>query len=59
VGADQAGEAVVDVGPLLARGDGLEVGGRHLDMELEVALVAEVDYLNSLRMSLRLMRTFD
>ena len=41
--ADQLGEAVVDVAPLLAGGDGLEVGRRHLDRQVEVALVAEVD----------------
>ncbi len=43
VGADQPGETLVDVGPLLASGDGLEVGGRHFEVQLEVALVAEVD----------------
>ena len=43
VGADQAGEAVVDVGPLLLGRDGLEVGRRHFDVEVDVALVAEVD----------------
>ena len=40
---DELGEAVVHVAPLLAGGDGLEVGGRDLDLEFEVALVAGVD----------------
>ena len=40
---DQIGEAVVDVIPLLAGGDGFEVGGGRFDGEVQVALVAEVD----------------
>ena len=40
---DEVGEAVVDVVPLLAGGDGFEVGGGRFDCEIQVALVAEVD----------------
>ena len=40
--AHQLREAVVDVGPLLARGHGLEVARRRLHVQLEVALVPEV-----------------
>ena len=40
---DEVGEAVVDVVPLLAGGDGFEVGGWGLDGEVEVALMAEID----------------
>ena len=40
---DEVGEAVVDVVPLLAGGDGFKVGGWGLDGEVQVALVAEVD----------------
>ena len=40
---DQVGEAVVDVVPLLAGGDGFEVGGGRLDGEVQIALMAEVD----------------
>jgi hypothetical protein len=43
VGTDQLGDPVVELAPLLPAGDGLEVGGRDLDVELDVALVAEVD----------------
>ena len=40
---DQLGDALVDLAPLLGRGDRLEVSRRQLDGEVEVALVAEVD----------------
>ena len=40
---DQLGDAVVDVGPLLAGRDGLQVGRRHFDREVEVAPVPDVD----------------
>src|SRR5207247_109397 len=40
---DELGKAVVHVAPLLAGGDGLEVCGRDLDLDFEVALVAGVD----------------
>ena len=42
MGADQLRQAVVDVTPLLGGADGLEVGRRHLDAYVEVALVAGV-----------------
>src|SRR6185503_16994428 len=41
--ANEPREAVVDVAPLLTGGDGFEVGGRHFDLQVEVALVTEVD----------------
>ena len=40
---DQRGEPVVDVAPLLARADRLEIGRRYLDRDIEVTLVAGVD----------------
>ncbi len=45
VAGDQLGEPVVDVGELLLRRHRFEVARRHLDVQLEVALVAEVDHL--------------
>ena len=34
---DERGEPVVDLAPLLVRRDGLQIGARHLDREIEVA----------------------
>src|SRR5688500_16159152 len=43
MGADETGKTIVNVRPLLARRDGLEIRGRHLYVELNIALVAQVD----------------
>ena len=43
VAGDERGEAVVDLGPLLVRGDGRHLGVGQFDAEVEVALVAAVD----------------
>ena len=40
---DEIGEAVVDVVPLLAGGDGFEVGGGRLNREIQIPLVTEVN----------------
>ena len=40
---DQLRQTVVDLAPLLVRGDGAEVGRRHFDPEIEVSAVADVD----------------
>ena len=40
---DQVGESVVDVVPLLAGGDGFEVGGGRLDAEVKIPLMTQVD----------------
>ena len=40
---DQLGDAIVDLAPLLGRRDRPELAPRHLDREVDVALVAEVD----------------
>ena len=42
VSGHQLGQAVVDFAPLLPRCHGLQVGGRRLDGQLQVALVPEV-----------------
>ena len=43
VRADQDGQAVVDLGPLLVRGHRFEIGARELDGEVEIAAVPDVD----------------
>src|SRR5262249_32839763 len=43
VGPDQTRQAVVDVRPLLLGRHSLQVRRRHLDIELQVALVPQVD----------------
>ena len=43
VRADEGRQSVVDLPPLLVRGDGLQIGRRHLDGQVEVAPVPEVD----------------
>ncbi len=40
---DERREAVVDLAPLLVRRHGLEIRARHLDREIEVAPVPDVD----------------
>ena len=43
VAGDERGQSVVDLGPLLVRGDGRHLGVGQFDAEVEVALVAAVD----------------